>query len=64
MRWIMVGWGQRPGALLTVLGLALPAEGAAGQNGLSMYGDPKYQQGFPHFDYVNPEAPKGQGDRI
>ena len=55
----MVGWGQRPGVLLTVLGLALPAEGAAGQNGLSMYGDPKYQQGFPHFDYVNPGAPKG-----
>jgi microcin C transport system substrate-binding protein len=55
----MVGRGQRPGALLTVLGLALAAQGAAGQNGLSMYGDPKYQRGFPHFDYVNPEAPKG-----
>jgi microcin C transport system substrate-binding protein len=55
----MVAWGPRLGALLAVLSLALPAEGAAGQNGLSMYGDPKYQQGFPHFDYVNPEAPKG-----
>jgi hypothetical protein len=42
MKWIMVGWGQRLGTLLAVLGLALAAQGAADQNGLSMYGDPKY----------------------
>ena len=23
------------------------------------YGQPKYPRGFPHFDYVNPNAPKG-----
>lgn len=28
-------------------------------HGLSAFGDLKYQAGFPNFDYVNPEAPKG-----
>ena len=28
-------------------------------HGLSMYGDLKYPPGFKHFDYVNPNAPKG-----
>lgn len=28
-------------------------------HGLSLYGDLKYEAGFNHFDYVNPEAPKG-----
>ena len=28
-------------------------------HGLSMYGDLKYPAGFKHFQYVNPEAPKG-----
>jgi microcin C transport system substrate-binding protein len=26
---------------------------------LAMHGEPKYGPGFTHFDYVNPEAPKG-----
>lgn len=26
---------------------------------LALYGEPKYPDGFTHFDYVNPEAPKG-----
>lgn len=26
---------------------------------LAMHGAPKYPEGFAHFDYVNPEAPKG-----
>ena len=26
-----------------------------------LFGDPKYKPGFPHFDYVNPNAPK-QGE--
>lgn len=25
----------------------------------AMYGEPKYQEGFEHLDYVNPNAPKG-----
>lgn len=26
---------------------------------IAMHGTPKYQAGFAHFDYVNPDAPKG-----
>jgi len=27
---------------------------------MTVYGDPpKYPEGFEHFDYVNPDAPKG-----
>lgn len=29
------------------------------RHGLSLFGDVKYPAGFPHFDYVNPNAPKG-----
>ncbi len=28
-------------------------------HGMSRYGSPKYKEGFEHFDYVNPNAPKG-----
>jgi microcin C transport system substrate-binding protein len=28
-------------------------------HGFSMFGDLKYPAGFPHFQYVNPAAPKG-----
>ena len=31
----------------------------AWQHGLSLFGDLKYPAGFPHFEYVNPSAPKG-----
>jgi microcin C transport system substrate-binding protein len=27
--------------------------------GIAIYGEPKYKPGFTHFDYVNPDAPKG-----
>ena len=29
------------------------------EHGVSNFGDFKYQEGFAHFDYVNPDAPKG-----
>ncbi len=29
------------------------------QHGIALFGDLKYAAGFPHFDYVNPSAPKG-----
>ncbi len=29
------------------------------RHGLSLFGNVKYPAGFPHFDYVNPSAPKG-----
>src|SRR5258706_7522334 len=28
-------------------------------HGMAMHGAPKYKEGFAHFDYVNPGAPKG-----
>ncbi len=55
-------------ARLAVLLLTLPAASAAyGQTpatsgpvpGFAMHGDVKYPPSFKHFDYVNPEAPKG-----
>ncbi len=36
-----------------------PAAGAAWRHGLTLLGEPKYGPDFQHFDYVNPEAPKG-----
>jgi microcin C transport system substrate-binding protein len=33
-------------------------EGSAAQ-GIAQYGKPKYADGFAHFDYANPKAPKG-----
>lgn len=35
------------------------AEEPPKQHGLAMHGDLRYPPGFPHFDYVNPDAPKG-----
>ena len=35
-----------------------PPAGAAG-HGIAMHGAPKYGADFTHFDYVNPDAPKG-----
>ncbi|HXC91763.1 MAG TPA: extracellular solute-binding protein [Stellaceae bacterium] len=32
---------------------------AAPSEGMSLFGDLKYKPGFTHFDYTNPEAPKG-----
>ena len=31
---------------------------------IAMHGEPKYPAGFAHFDYVNPEAPKGGAIRL
>jgi len=49
-------------AALLGLGLAalLPALAAAEpRHSLTIFGDAKYPAGFRHFDYVNPDAPKG-----
>jgi len=35
------------------------ADGAKPSHGISVFGDLKYPSGFQHFDYVNPNAPKG-----
>ena len=42
-------------ALLVVLGANI----AQAAQGISQYGKPKYPDGFAHFDYVNPNAPRG-----
>jgi microcin C transport system substrate-binding protein len=46
------------GAVIAFLLCAAPA-GAAPSHGMSTFGDLKYPAGFSHFDYVNPDAPKG-----
>lgn len=35
------------------------AASAEPSEGIALYGDYKYKPGFTHFDYVNPDAPKG-----
>jgi len=42
-----------------VLADTAPAKDGAWTHGLSLFGDVKYPANFPHFDYVNPAAPKG-----
>jgi len=32
---------------------------ATGSHAIAMHGTPKYDENFQHFDYVNPQAPKG-----
>ncbi len=39
--------------------LVLAANSAMAAQGIAQYGKPKYPDGFTHFDYVNPNAPKG-----
>ena len=43
--------------LVSLIG-ALSGAALAAQ-GIAQYGKPKYPEGFAHFDYVNPNAPKG-----
>ncbi len=39
--------------------VAAATDAAAEAHGMSVFGDLKYPADFPHFDYVNPAAPKG-----
>src|SRR5438093_9980903 len=39
--------------------IAIAALAAAGNNGLSLFGELKYGPDFKNFDYVNPNAPHG-----
>lgn len=41
------------------LSAASPVASAEWRHGLSLFGSLKYDADFPHFDYVNPDAPKG-----
>ncbi|MBP0716274.1 extracellular solute-binding protein [Burkholderia sola] len=49
--------GRVAAALALHAALAAPAAHAA--YAIAQYGEPKYPPGFKHFDYVNPDAPKG-----
>ena len=49
-------------AAALMLGAALPSTAEAEEterHGISAFGDLKYPADFPHFDYVDPKAPKG-----
>lgn len=49
-----------PGLLAVCLSLTpLAAQEAQWRHGSALLGEPKYPAGFKHFDYVNPDAPKG-----
>ncbi|TKI18848.1 hypothetical protein FCO27_19535, partial [Bacillus pumilus] len=43
-------------SLAWLLGCATPAHAVYA---IAQFGTPKYPPGFKHFDYVNPDAPKG-----
>jgi len=44
---------------LCLLSFHAPVLAASSQPAMSLYGDLKYPSHFSHFDYVNPDAPKG-----
>ena len=54
--------GAAAAAALLIFSSAVHA--AAPRHALSLYGAPKYPAGFTHFDYANPEAPKGGAIRL
>jgi microcin C transport system substrate-binding protein len=45
--------------LLLAMLVGLGTSTAQAAQGISQYGKPKYPDGFAHFDYVNPNAPRG-----
>lgn len=47
------------GIALCVAQFLAPSSQAEPRHGLSVFGDLKYPASFSHFDYVNPDAPKG-----
>ena len=49
--------------LFTFLSFGLSAE-ITRSHGIALYGDLKYPVNFTHFDYVNPDAPKGGDVRL
>ena len=59
---------SRIAILASLLMLFAPAPSRAIQpkpmHGIAMHGEPKYGPGFSHFDYVDPDAPKGGTIRL
>ena len=50
--------------VLTLVLVAAPAWAEPLIHALAMHGSPKYGPEFTHFDYVNPDAPKGGNVRL
>lgn len=59
-RWLVV----TVAALLTVWASDAVAADVQSGHAIAMHGAPKYDANFSHFDYVNPEAPKGGAVRL
>ncbi len=53
-------WG-RWSLILAGWAVAARAETIIKSHGISTFGELKYPPDFKHFDYVNPDAPKGGG---
>ena len=51
--------GWLAGAALTLAGALAQADAVQVSHGISAFGELKYPPDFPHFDYVNPDAPQG-----
>ena len=45
--------------MVTLCGLSSITVAAPLQHAISLFGKPAYPEGFKHFNYVNPDAPKG-----
>ncbi len=63
MQSAMLSFFRRSLAALLLLAIALgfgsPSTAGERRHGLSVFGELKYPPDFAHFDYVNPNAPKG-----
>ncbi len=46
-------------SMLAFLALTVGGHSAHAAHGFALYGTPRYPTDFQHFDYVNPDAPKG-----
>lgn len=51
-------------AVLALTPLLALGEEVTPRHGIAMHGDPKYGPDFTHFDYANPDAPKGGSVRL
>ena len=52
------------GIMLTLTVALMSTPLSAAEHALALHGTPKYEAGFDHFDYVNPQAPKGGSLRL
>ena len=52
-------WAAGRTAAVLAVQAVLAATAAHAAYAIAQYGEPKYPPGFKHFDYVNPDAPKG-----